>query len=703
MTRRKNRASRRANRRAIRMERLENRELLAADLMQNPSDPMDVNADNFITPLDAFELIGELNAGSDPNAPQERARPRFPDVNGDGVLSPLDAFSVVDALNRGRREAQNQTDRGSDEFRPNEATDDRGREADRAPGREERGPRGPQEDIEFQSIDGTNNNLASPELGSTGELLERWVASDYADGLSTPSGEDLPSAREVSNIVNASPGEIENSRGLSDLTWLFGQFLDHDITLTGEDHGGEAFNIEVPAGDAWFDPFGTGEVEIGLTRSGYEFDDADVRQQFNAITAYIDGSVIYGSDQERADALRSFEGGRLLVSEGNLLPFNEAGIANAGGTSDSLFLAGDIRANENAALSAMHTVWVREHNRVADRISSDNPDLSDEEVYQLARRFVTAELQSITYNEFLPAILGRNALPEYIGYDESVNPNISNVFAAAAYRFGHTMLSSELLRLNNDGTEADEGNISLQDAFFNPTALTENGIDSILLGAATQTAQEVDPFVVDDVRNFLFGPPGAGGFDLASLNIQRGRDHGLPSYNQVREEMGIGRVESFAEISSDTEIQSRLEQAYGEVDSIDAWVGMLAEDHVRGSTLGVTAGAVIAEQFRVLRDGDRFYYENIFSGRQLEQIENTTLADIISRNTDIEFARGDNVFFTGGVEMERPGDDRDRSDSGRRGNEPGGMARGQNSAFVQNQAVDLAMLELEQERRRSLG
>ena len=114
------------------------------------------------------------------------------------------------------------------------------------------------------------------------------------------------------------------------------------------------------------------------------------------------------------------------------------------------------------------------------------------------------------------------------------NPNIANVFSTAAYRFGHTMLSSELLRLNDDGSVIDSGNIALQDAFFNPGAISDNGIDSILLGASVQTAQAIDPYLVDDVRNLLFGPPGAGGFDLASLNIQRGRDHGLADYNQIR-------------------------------------------------------------------------------------------------------------------------------------------------------------------------
>ena len=338
-----------------------------------------------------------------------------------------------------------------------------------------------------------------------GQGLERWTAIEYADGDSAPAGEARLSARAISNIVVATPGHTQNSKGLSDLTWLFGQFIDHDIDLS--EAGNESFDIGVPAGDTWFDPFGTGDVTIGFNRTS-TLADTDLRTQFNEITAFIDGSVIYGSDRERADELRAFHGGRMRTSEGDLLPFNQAGLANAGGDSTSLFLAGDIRANENAALTAMHTLWVREHNRVANRIAEDNPSMTDEEIYHRARQFVTAELQAITYNEFLPALLGSGAIPEYRGYDATVNPNIANVFSTAAYRFGHSMLPSELLRLNNDGTVIDAGNLALQDAFFNVAAVADHGIESLLLGASVQTAQEVDPFLVDDVRNFLFGPPG---------------------------------------------------------------------------------------------------------------------------------------------------------------------------------------------------
>lgn len=504
--------------------------------------------------------------------------------------------------------------------------------------------------VEPASIDGTGNNIDQPELGSTGVELLRLAEADYADGLAEPAGEDRLSAREVSNAVAAQSGSVLNDRNLTDYIWIWGQFLDHDIDLTEAADPTEEFNIAVPAGDVFFDPFGTGTVEIGLNRSVYADESTgDARQQVNQITAFLDGSVVYGADEERADALRTFSGGLLKTSDGDLLPFNDDGLENAGGPSDSLFLAGDVRANENVVLTSMHTLFVREHNRIASNLAAENPDLTDEQLYQQARAQVRALLQVITYNEFLPALLGPDALSDYTGYDPTVNPGIANEFSTAAYRFGHSLLSPEIQRLDADGNVIDQGNLALQQAFFSPDEIVENGIDALLRGAAAQLAQEVDTQVIDDVRNFLFGPPGAGGLDLAALNIQRGRDHGLADYNQVRADLGLDPVTSFDQISSNPEVVLALEQTYESVDDIDLWVGGLAEDHVPGASLGETFTTIIVDQFERLRDGDRYWYQNVFSGRELQQLEQTHLSDVIERNTDITDLQT-NVFFARGTE-----------------------------------------------------
>ncbi|MCB1057556.1 MAG: peroxidase, partial [Acidobacteria bacterium] len=351
----------------------------------------------------------------------------------------------------------------------------------------------------------------------------------------------------------------------------------------------------------------------------------------------IDGSNVYGSDETRAAALRAFDGlGHLATSAGNLLPFNVDALPNAAtGDPASFFLAGDFRANEQVGLTSMHTLFVREHNFWADQVHAALPELDDEEIFQYAKAIVVGELQAITYREFLPALLGPDAIAPYQGYRPGVDASISNLFATAAYRFGHSMLSPQLLRLDADGEESAEGNLSLASAFFSPQEITANGIDSVLRGLASQKAQEIDTQLVDEVRNFLFGPPGSGGFDLASLNIQRGRDHGLPRFNQVRRDLGLRPYERFGQLNPDPKVVARLRAVYRRVEDIDAWVGGLAEAHAPGALVGPTWRRVLADQFRRLRDGDRFWYQAYLPESWVKLVEDQNLARIIRRNTGI--------------------------------------------------------------------
>ena len=373
----------------------------------------------------------------------------------------------------------------------------------------------------------------------------------------------------------------------------------------------------------------------------------NARQQPNLISSYLDGSVIYGSDATRAAALRAFQGGLLKTSAGNLPPLNTVGLPNANDAhlfpDDELFLAGDVRANENVEFSAIHTLFVREHNQIANALAAANGGLTDEQIFQRARRIVVAELQVITYNEFLPALLGANPLRPYFGYNPNVNPGIATEFSTAAYRIGHTLINDDVEFLDNDANEIQEA-LELAEAFFNPGALKATGPDPVLKYLATDNAQEVDAQLVAGLRNFLFGPPGAGGFDLASLNIQRGRDHGLADYNSARAAYGLPRVTSFAQITSNPLLQAKLASLYGTVDSIDLWVGGLSEDHLAGSSMGPTFQRIIADQFERIRDGDRFWYARTFSGPQLQALQQTRLSDIIRRNTTLTKLQ-DNVFF----------------------------------------------------------
>jgi hypothetical protein len=510
----------------------------------------------------------------------------------------------------------------------------------------------PVADSGFRSLDGRENNRDQPEMGAAGTALMRVAGAAYSDRLSAMAGDDRPGPREISNLVFAQVEDLPNPVGASDFLWLWGQFVDHDIDLTDGVDPPEPAPIAVPLGDAYFDPDASGDVEIAFNRSIYDPESGgdwrNPRQQLNEISAWIDASNVYGSNAERSAALRANDGsGALLTSAGDLLPFNELGLPNAGGDSAELFLAGDVRANEHVGLLALHTLFVREHNRLAASIRERFPGMSGEEVFQRARRLVGAEMQAITYNEFLPALLGADALRPYRGYLPRRRVAIANEFSTAAYRFGHSALSPVLLRLDSDGREIAAGHLALRDAFFAPERLSEEGgIDPVLRGMASQTCQDIDTFVIDDVRNFLFGPPGAGGFDLVSLNIQRGRDHGLPSYNRVRRAFGLRAARRFRDIASDPEVAERLRDAYGDVEAVDAWVGGLAEDPIDGALVGELVFTVLRMQFELLRDGDRFWYQRILRGSELREIENLRLVDVIRRNTEIGEEIQDDVFHT---------------------------------------------------------
>ena len=501
---------------------------------------------------------------------------------------------------------------------------------------------------DFRTVDGRGNNENNPEWGVVDTQLLRFSKADYADGISELAGEDRPMAREISNSIFDQQELIGNDFGNNNLLWMWGQFLDHDLSLTESGlTETEESNMNVPTGDLMFDPLGTGTSFISFKRSEFDHDTGtgvdNPRQQINQITPYLDASHVYGSDAVRQEALRT-DDGKLLMSDGELMGFNTQGLPNAPTTSPTLFLAGDVRANENVGLTSLHTLFAREHNRLVDELSAAHPDWDGDRLYQEARLLVEAELQIITYSEFLPALLGEGAIASWQGYDDSVNAQVANEFSTAAFRLGHTMLSTDILRSKEDGSESEFGHLLLRDAFFRPDRLiNEGGIEDVLRGAAIKEAEAIDSLIVDDVRNFLFGPPGAGGFDLASLNIQRGRDHGLEDYNGVREAYGLARVESFDQITSDVELQQKLEDLYGTVDDIDLYVGGLSEDRIEGSQLGELFHTIVVDQFTRTRDGDSFYHEHHLTPEQMSYVQGVTLAQVIELNSSVEHIQ-DDVF-----------------------------------------------------------
>jgi hypothetical protein len=323
---------------------------------------------------------------------------------------------------------------------------------------------------------------------------------------------------------------------------------------------------------------------------------------------------------------------------------------------------------------------MREHNRLATRINELYPELTDDEVFEFARRLVGAEQQIITYEEYLPSILGYDLTlnPDDYNYQPGIDDNgdgiidrgnvegdVTNAFAHAAFRFGHTQINDATLLVSAFNNVV--GSLSIDDAFFNPSFLADDpgNLRRTLKGLAFQTGQEVDVHLVDGIRNNLFGNVGGGGIDLGALDIQRGRDHGLPDFNNLLNAFRTGTpYASFADFAARNPqaaaagIVAKLEALYPTdpldpgntgINAIDPFIGMLAEDHLPGSNVGPVLNAIIRNQFLRLMDGDRFFYTGdaflqLPEVKAVLDINTVTLGKVITWNTGATGLQ-DNVFF----------------------------------------------------------
>ena len=352
-------------------------------------------------------------------------------------------------------------------------------------------------------------------------------------------------------------------------------------------------------------------------------------------TAWLDGSQVYGSDKATSNKLRSFEKGKLLTSEGNLLPKEANGF----------FFSGDSRVNENVGLTALHTLFMREHNRFCDQIAVKNQRvITDEQAYQMARNYVIALLQKITYEQYLNALLGAPQFDAWVGnytYQNNVNPDLFTEFNSAGFRFGHSLINSPYKLIDNSGNLIRT--LGMGEIFQNPRLITNETLDQLFNGLLRTSAKERSLEIIDDLRNFLITSPfGTAKIDLFSTNIQRGRDHGLCSYQQARDQLLLTDVtfDIFNSANSPAGPGSKgakTSSLYGSLNNVDLFVGVIGEREIPGSDLGEVGARLLAAQFRKIRNADKFWYENVMAPypELLAEIKATKLADVIMRNTGV--------------------------------------------------------------------
>ncbi|MGQ7843122.1 peroxidase family protein [Granulosicoccus sp. 3-233] len=617
---------------------------------------------------------------------------------------------------------------------------------------------------DLQTLDGRDNNRQNPLVGSANTAYARLTPANYADGIAAPA--EGPEPRYISNrIFEDHAQNLFSENGVTQWAYNWGQFIDHTIGLRGSSD--EALFMAYDESDP-LETFAHGDGEFRTTRStamdGTGID--TVREQLNTVSSFIDAWAVYGGSEVRLEWLRegpvdgdmSNNGARLLMTSEQYLPRAiERGDASkapamerlgnllyAPDADEQAIIAGDVRANENIALTAVQTLFAREHNRIVDQLPEQ---WSEQRKFDMARRLVIATQQYITYEEFLPA-LGVELEPAR-HYRADVETSVSNEFATVGFR-AHSMIHGEielqaqagqydeslLGQFAEAGIEVEHGEeesgdielaVPLNIAFHRPQLVAQLGLGPLLAGLGGEPQYRNDEQIDNQLRSVLFQIPAERSTtmqgcldgptlnecfilvnDIGVLDIIRGREHGMASYNDMRRVYGLKEASSFSELTgeasesfpvddplidpldpindpdildfielrdvngqllepgseaADTEavsgvrrttLAARLKGVYGDIDRVDAFVGMVSEPHLPGSEFGELQLAIWKRQFEVLRDGDRFFYRwNRALRSMLDRPElkgltyRQTLADVIVNNTELEADDlQENMFFS---------------------------------------------------------
>uniref|UniRef100_A0A673C7U8 Thyroid peroxidase n=1 Tax=Sphaeramia orbicularis TaxID=375764 RepID=A0A673C7U8_9TELE len=552
------------------------------------------------------------------------------------------------------------------------------------------------DDDKYRTITGLCNNRQNPLWGAANTPFVRWLPAEYEDEEREPKGWNpgrlyngfqLPLVRQVSQEILRSCSKPSDD-AFSQMLVEWGQYINHDITFTAQSPGTAMRMSGVDCLNTCENvhpcfPIKCGEQDcLPFTRSApacfvnctSDVRQALQRQQMNIITSFIDASLVYGSTPKQQASLRdlSSDEGKLAVNERlkdpkgrDYLPFVASLPSpcrqdpnDVDGERVECFAAGDTRVNEGLPLTVLHTLFFREHNRIAGELKRINCHWSSETVYQEARKIIGALHQIITMRDYMPKILDQESFDHYIGpyegYDETVDPSASNVFATAAFRFGHPTISPILMRLDEKFQEHKcFPHLRLHQTLFSQWRIVkEGGIEPILRGMIGVAARTVSPdmLVTEEVAQKLVVLNIPREMDLGSLNLQRGRDHGLPGYNDWRVFCGLSPIKTLDHLKSivkDTSVAEKILKIYKHLDNIDVWFGGIIESFNPNSRIGPLFSCLMGKQMKALRDGDRFWWEaeNVFTQQQKAELSKTSLSRIICDNTDIKEVHPDAFRF----------------------------------------------------------
>ncbi|KFP81520.1 Dual oxidase 2 [Acanthisitta chloris] len=504
---------------------------------------------------------------------------------------------------------------------------------------------------EVQRYDGWYNNLLHHSRGSVGARLLRLLPANYADGVYEALQEPrVPNARQLSNVVARGPSGLPSHRNTTVLAVFFGFHVLLDILET-EKPGcpAEFLNIYIPRGDPVFDPTSTGDVVLPFQRIRWAAETGQSPNSPREQAGWLDGSSIYGPSHSWSDALRSFSGGQLASGSDRSLPRQTDGRvpmwkaldpSTGQGGFQGIYDLGSAWGNENPFLQAESIAWFRYHNHLAMALAREHPTWSDEDLFQHTRKKVIATFQSIVLYEWLPTLLGKH-VPEYKGYQQHLDPSLSPEFVAAVGQFLATMVPPGVYKRDTEcrfqdvsGPSGSFPAVRLCNSYWSresPGLQQADDVDKLLLGMSSQIAEREDNIVVEDLQDYWYGPLKYSRTDYVASWLQRGRDLGLPTYNQARERFGLKPYQNWSHLAPHLEPQVLHNVAALYANNMAGLEllpgGMLEADSSLFS-------AIILDQFVRLRDGDRFWFENtkngLFTEEEIGEIRNTTFRDVLA-------------------------------------------------------------------------
>ncbi len=514
-----------------------------------------------------------------------------------------------------------------------------------------------------RTADGSCNDLAKPMMGSAGMRMGRNIPIEktFAD-----EGNLLnPNPRTVSREVLERKNGVKEVGQINYLAAAWIQFMIHDWFDHGDNQSVSPIEVPLEADD----PFGTPTMSVGRTRKDPTKNPVDGRPDTfqNVVTAWWDGSQIYGSDQATQDRVRSFVDGKLKMSNGRL-PTDARGIDDTG-----------FNKNWWVGLSMFHHLFALEHNAICDRLKAVYPDWNDQKLFDTARLVNTALMAKIHTIEWTPAILKNDILKRAMyanwqGLFPTEGKHSGNVIVhgimgskhnhhgvpfslteefTAVYRM-HPLLR-DTLEVRNHQNNAVMGNLGLgASAFAGATqAMSSYGLTNLFysFGMSHPGALTTNNFPAF-LQNFTM--PDGSKVDLAAVDLIRDRERGVPRYNEFRRLVNLKPVNDFTDITPDTALAEKLRTVYNnDIEALDLLVGSLAEGYrPPGYGFGETSFQIFIAMASRRLMSDRFFTDDyrpeIYSPEGMQWIKESGINKVILRhmpNLTTTLSKNTNAFF----------------------------------------------------------